>query len=84
MSANSQLRHRSEANQRCATFSAWAMSIVFAAIAAISFAVDQTVILSPAVGEGEINSLHSGESFGPLRLIEALIGRAPDQSNRAQ
>ena len=43
MSATGQLRHRSETNQRRATFSAWAMSIVFVAIATISFAVDQTM-----------------------------------------
>ena len=50
MSTTSRFHHRSLAHQRRATFSAWAMSIVFAAIAAISFAVDQTVVSSLAVG----------------------------------
>ena len=46
MSASSQLRWRPQATTRRATFSAWAMSIVFAAIAAVSFAIDQTVDLT--------------------------------------
>ena len=40
MSTNSQLRWRAQANRRGATFSAWAISIVFVAIAVISFAVE--------------------------------------------
>jgi len=81
MSATRQLHHRSIANQRRAKFSAWAMSIVFAAIAAVSFAVDQTVVSSPIAG-GDLR-----QSFGessPVRLIQSLIDTACDCSNHAE
>ena len=74
MSANSQFRHRSRSNQRRATFSAWAMSIVFVAIAMISFAVDQSVV---SFGTGGDLGQSLGE-FGPVRLIHSLINTAPD------
>jgi len=57
------------------------MSIVFAAIAAISFAVDQTVVSSLAVG-GDL-----GQPLGelsPVRLIQSLIDTASDRSNHVE
>ncbi len=81
MSANSRLRYRSDANKRRATFSAWAMSIVFAAIAMISFAVDQSVMSSLGTGGDLGQSL--GE-FVPVRLIQSLIDSAPDRSDRGE
>jgi len=75
MSATSQLRHRLVANQRRATLSAWAMSIVFAAIAAISFAVDQTVVSSLGAG-GDLGQFL--DEFSPVRLIQSLIDTASE------
>jgi hypothetical protein len=57
------------------------MSIVFAAIAAISFAVDQTVVSSLAAG-GDLGQ-RLGE-FSPVRLIRSLIDTAPDRSNQVE
>ena len=57
------------------------MSIVFAAIASISFAVDQTVVSSLAVG-GDL-----GQPLGelsPVRLIQSLIDTASDRSNHVE
>jgi hypothetical protein len=81
MGATGQLRHRSVANQRRATFSAWAMSIVFAAIAAISFAVDQTMVSSLGAGDDLGRSLGS---LSPVRLIQSLIDTASGRSDRAE
>jgi len=81
MGATGQLRHRSLANQRRATFSAWAMSIVFAAIAAISFAVDQTMVSSLGAGDDLGRSLGA---FTPVRLIQSLIDTASGHSDRAE
>jgi hypothetical protein len=81
MSATGQLRHRSVTNQRRATFSAWAMSIAFVAIAAISFAVDQTMVSSLGAGDD------LGRSLGvisPVRLIQSLIDTASGRSDRAE
>jgi hypothetical protein len=75
MRATPQLRHRLRSTQPRATFSAWAMSIVFAAIAMISFAVDQSAVSSLVTGRDLAQSL--GE-FGPVRLIQSLIDTAPD------
>ena len=75
MSATSQLNHRARAYQRRATFSAWAMSIVFAAIALISFAVDQSVV--SALNAGVELGQPLGE-FGPVRLIQSLIDPTSD------
>jgi hypothetical protein len=77
MNATSQFRHRLRSNQPRATFSAWAMSIVFVAIAMISFAVDQTVVSSLGTGGDLGQSL--GE-FGPVRLIQSLIDTASTHS----
>jgi hypothetical protein len=71
MSASSQLRWRPQAATRRATFSAWAMSIVFAAIAAVSFAIDQTVDLTIAAGGGH------GDVSGPAQLLHSWIDAGP-------
>jgi hypothetical protein len=89
MIANSRLRQRLEANKRPATFSAWAMSVVFAAIAVISFAVDQTVTLSDAAGfdRDGVRAPRMGEGvagFGPVRLIQSLIDPASDRADHAE
>jgi hypothetical protein len=76
MRASRQLRHRSVANPRRAALSAWAMSIVFAAIAAISFAVDQTMVSS--LGTGDDLGRFLG-AFSPVRLIQSLIDTASDR-----
>jgi hypothetical protein len=78
MHTNSQLRRRPIANKRRATFSAWAISIVFAAIAAISFTIDQTVVLSLAAG-GDLSELPN-----PAQLIRSWIDTASGFSDRAQ
>jgi hypothetical protein len=78
MSASSQLRWRPQATTRRATFSAWAMSIAFAAIAAISFAIDQTVDLSIAAGAGH------GELSGPTELLRSWIDTAYSPFSRAE
>ena len=79
MNANSQLRRRSATSTRTATFSAWVMSIVFAGIAVVSFAVDQSVITSAPFVEAEtkteaVGVEHYTAVFSPLRLIEMLVG----------
>jgi hypothetical protein len=78
MSASSQLRWRPQANTRRARFSAWAMSIVFAAIAAVSFAIDLTVDLSIAAGGGP------GELSGPAQLLHSWIDTAYSPFSRAE
>ena len=78
MSANSQFRRRPTANRRRATFSAWAMSIVFAAIAALSFTIDQTVVLSLAAG-GDLRELSA-----PAQLIRSWIDTASGFSDRTE
>jgi hypothetical protein len=79
MSTNSQLRWRPQANRRRATFSAWAMSIVFVAIAVISFAVDQTVMLSPTAGDAPTIGAPLLE-LSPVRLIQSLIDTSFDRA----
>jgi len=54
------------------------MSIVFAAIAAISFAIDQTVDLSVAAGGGH------GELSGPVQLLHSWIDTAYSPFGRAE
>ena len=78
MYTNSQFRPRPTANKRRATFSAWTMSIVFAAIAAISFTIDQTVVLSLAAG-GDLS-----EWSNPVWLIRSWIDTASGFSDRAE
>ena len=84
MKTISQLPHRSETNRRTATFSAWAISLVFAGVAATSFAVDQSVMTSAYLGEDQtgFQSLPNGDCLGqfqPLRLIKSLVGRVDDR-----
>jgi hypothetical protein len=84
MRAISQLPYRSKTIKPMATFSAWAISLVFAGIAAASFAVDQSVMTAVALGEDQtgFESVRDGDCLGkfqPLRLIESLIGRAQDR-----
>jgi hypothetical protein len=84
MNAISQLPYRSETNKPTATFSAWAISLVFASIAVASFAVDQSVVTAAALGEDQagFESLRDDDCLGkfqPLRLIESLVGRAHDR-----
>jgi hypothetical protein len=57
------------------------MSIVFAAIAAISFAVDQTMVSAPGAGDDLGRSL---DAFSPVRLIQSLIDTASGRSDRAE
>jgi hypothetical protein len=57
------------------------MSIVFAAIAAISFAVDQTMVSSPGAADDIGRSLGA---FSPVRLIQSLIDTASGRSDRAE
>lgn len=81
MKAISQGCHRSAPNKRTATFSAWAMSILFACIAATSFAVEQSVMISIASG-WDATSFRLGECLGeihPLQLIESFAGQTQDQ-----
>ena len=78
MSASSQLRWRPQATTRRAAFSAWAMSIVFAAIAAVSFAIDQTVDLTIVAGDGH------GEVSGPAQLLHSWIDTAYSPFGRAE
>jgi hypothetical protein len=84
MKSISQLPYRSETNKATATFSAWAISLVFASIAAASFAVDQSVMTAAALAEDQtgFESLRDGDCLGnfqPLRLIESLVRRARDR-----
>jgi hypothetical protein len=57
------------------------MSIAFAAIAAISFAVDQAAVSSPE-GGGDLGQILS--EFNPVRLIRSLIDAVGDYSNDAR
>ena len=62
-------------------FPAWAMSILFACIAATSFAVEQSVMISTASG-WDATPFRLGECLGeihPLRLIEDFAGQTQDQ-----
>jgi hypothetical protein len=80
MSLNSQFHHPFGRGRRPATFSAWAMAIVFVTVAMISFAIDQAVILSPSAddqGDFEPPSL-----LHPVLLIESLIDAASESSDR--
>jgi hypothetical protein len=55
------------------TFSAWTMAIVFATVAMVSFAIDQTLSLAPDVEDQNTPSL-----LHPVQLIESLIDAASD------
>jgi hypothetical protein len=89
MNANSQLGRQSATSTETATFSAWVVSIVFAGIAAISFAVDQSVITSaPFIGaESKTEAVgidHSVAVFSALRLIEMLVGGSSETARHTR
>jgi hypothetical protein len=74
MSPRSQLRGPfAYGSRRRGTFSAWTMAIVFATVAMISFAIDQTLSLAPNIEEQNTPSL-----LHPVQLIESLIDAASD------
>lgn len=62
--------------RRPATFSAWTMAIVFATVATVSFAIDQTVSLAPST-EGQ-SELDPPSLLHPIQLIETLIDAASE------
>ena len=89
MNANSQLGRQSATRTRTATFSAWVVSIVFAGIALISFAVDQSVITSAPFTEAEtkteaVGVYHSVAVFSPLRLIEMVAGGSSETAGHTR
>jgi hypothetical protein len=53
---------------RRGTFSAWTMAIVFATVAMVSFAIDQTLSLAPGAEEQDAPSL-----LHPVQLIQSLM-----------
>ena len=60
-------------NSREGTFSAWTMAIVFATVAVISFAVEQSLSLSPnAEASNAPSVLH------PVQLIQSLMDAVAD------
>jgi len=60
-------------SSRRGTFSAWTMAIVFATVAMVSFAIDQTLTLAPNAEEQNTPSL-----LHPVQLIQSLMDAAPD------
>jgi hypothetical protein len=56
---------------RRGTFSAWTMAIVFATVAMVSFAIDQTLSVAPNAEEHNTPSL-----LHPVQLIQSLIDAA--------
>ena len=58
---------------RRGTFSAWTMAIVFATVAMVSFAIDQTLTLAPNAEEQNPPSL-----LHPVQLIQSLMNAASD------
>ena len=73
MSPRPQLRDPFAYGSRRGIFSAWTMAIVFATVAMVSFAIDQTLSLAPGAGEQNTPSL-----LHPVQLIESLIDAASD------
>jgi hypothetical protein len=67
----SQLRDPFAYGKQRGTFSAWTMAIVFATVAMLSFAIDETLSLAPDVEDPNAPSL-----LHPVQLIESLIGAA--------
>lgn len=55
------------------TLSAWTMAIVFATVAMLSFAIDQTLDLAPNAEEQNAPSL-----LHPIQLIQSLMDAASD------
>ena len=60
-------------SRRRGTFSAWTMAIVFATVAMLSFAIDQTLDLAPNAEEQNAPSL-----LHPVQLIQSLMDAASD------
>ena len=60
-------------SSRRGIFSAWTMAIVFATVAMVSFAVDQTLTLVSNAEEQNTPSL-----LHPVQLIQSLMDAAPD------
>ena len=60
-------------SNRGGTFSAWTMAIVFATVAMLSFAIDQTLSLAPNAGEENAPSL-----LHPVQLIQSFMDAASD------
>jgi hypothetical protein len=60
-------------SSRRGTFSAWAMAIVFATVAMLSFAIDQTLSLAPNPEEQSAPSL-----LHPVQLIQSLMDIGSD------
>jgi len=60
-------------SSRRGTFSAWTMAIVFATVAMLSFAVDQTLSLTPNAEEQNAPSL-----LHPVQLIQSLMDAGAD------
>ena len=60
-------------SRRRGTFSAWTMAIVFATVAVVSFAIDQTVNLAPNAEEQDAPSL-----LHPVQLLQSFMDAASD------
>jgi len=73
MSPRSQVRDPFAYGTRRGTFSAWTMAIVFATVAMVSFAIDQTLSLAPNAEEQDGPSL-----LHPVQLIQSLVEAASD------
>jgi hypothetical protein len=73
MSPRSQVRDPFAYGTRRGTFSAWTMAIVFATVAMVSFAIDQTLSLAPNAEEQDTPSL-----LHPVQLIQSLVEAASD------
>lgn len=74
MSPRSQVRDPfAYGSTRLGTFSAWTMAIVFATVAMVSFAIDQTLNLAPNAEEPNAPSL-----LHPVQLIQSLMDAASD------
>jgi hypothetical protein len=71
VSSNSQPGNRWARKGDRGTFSAWTMAIVFATVAVISFALDQTVTLSPSAQEQ--SGVPAPSLLHPVQLIQSLI-----------
>lgn len=76
MSPKSQFRDPFAYGRHRGTFSAWAMSIVFAAVAGVSFTVEQTVNLSSG-SEVQIE-VNPPSLLHPIQLIRSLIDAASE------
>ncbi|MBV8508382.1 MAG: hypothetical protein JOZ11_21585 [Alphaproteobacteria bacterium] len=60
-------------SSRRGTFSAWTMAIVFATVATLSFAIDQTLDLAPNAEQQNAPSL-----LPPVQLIQSFMDAAAD------